>query len=219
MTGRTLAPMASAATAAALMLAACDDSERDGTARPAAVRAPAPTPAQGMPRKRPRGVVENCSSRSEAGFPSAFSDPANVVVGPLVLVGAADTPPETVREFGGDKIPALVRAGHRVTVALPRRVRPFAGLGYGPLPEGVELSPRDGHRVVTFIACRRGKRSGSTAGREPVTFWSGFVLTASPRCLPLEVWVDDERSPRRTSLRMGVPRRSAATRFMSSPCT
>jgi hypothetical protein len=39
-----------------------------------------------------------------------------------------------------------------------------------------------------------------------VTFWSGFVLTASPRCVPLEVWVDDERSPRRTVLRMGKSR-------------
>src|SRR5215216_4782969 len=206
MTGRTLAAMASAATAAALMLAACDDSERDGTARPAAVRAPAPTPAQGMPRKRPGGVVENCSSRSEAGFPSAFSDPANVVVGPLVLVGAADTPPETVREFGGDKIPALVRAGHRVTVALPRRVRPFAGLGYGPLPEGVELSPRDGHRVVTFVACRPGIPSGSDVDGRPVTFWSGFVLVSSPRCVPVDVWVDAEPTPRRIALPMGVGR-------------
>jgi hypothetical protein len=129
-----------------------------------------------------------------------------VVVGPLVLVGAAYTPPDTVREFGGNKFPALVRAGHRVTVAVSRRTRRVASLGYGPLPEGVELTPRDGHRVVTFIACRRGRPSGSTADGRPVTFWSGFVLTASPRCVPLEVWVDDERSPRRTALRMGRSR-------------
>ena len=197
--------MATGAAVAALVLAGCDGSERE-TGRQAAVSAPATTPAPAAPRRRPRGAVENCSTRSEAAFPDAYSNPGNVVVGPLVLVGAADTPPETVREFGGDKFPALVRVGHRVTVALPRRVRPFAGLGYGPLPEGVELRPRDGHRVVTFIACRRGERSGSTAGRVPVTFWSGFVLTASPRCVPLEVWVDDERSPRRRSLRMGVSR-------------
>ncbi len=154
----------------------------------------------------PRGVVEDCSTHSEAGFPAAFSDPRNVVVGPLVLVGAAYTPPETVREFGGNKFPVLVRAGHRVTIALSRHTRRVAALGYGPLPEGVELRPRDGHRVVTFIACRRGERSGSTAGGEPVTFWSGFVLTASPRCVPLEVWVDDDRSPSPTTLRMGVRR-------------
>jgi hypothetical protein len=130
-----------------------------------------------------------------------------VVVGPLVLVGAAYTPASTVREFGGNKFPALVRAGHRVTVALSRRTRRVAGLGYGPLPQAVELSPRDGHRVVTFIACRPGEKpGGSTADGQPVTFWSGFVLTSSPRCVPLDVWVDDEPSPRHIVLEMGVPR-------------
>ncbi len=206
MAGRSVSALASGAAAAAvaLTLAACGGSERRGTAVEAAVRTPTSAPA---PRKRPQGVVENCSTRSEASFPAAFSDPDNLVVGPLVLDGAAYTAPETVREFGGDKFPALVRAGHRVTVALSRRTRRVAGLGYGPLPEGVELSPQDGHRVVTFIACRRGEPSGSTGDDgEPVTFWSGFVLVAEPRCVPLEVWVDDEASPRHAVLRMGVPR-------------
>ena len=194
-----------AAVAVALTLAACSGSGRDDATGKAAGRPAASMQALATPRKRPRGVVENCSTRSEASFPAA-SAPDNVVVGPLVLVGAKHTPPETVREFGGDKFPALVRAGHRVTVALSRRTRRVAGLGYGPLPEGVELRPRDGHRAVTFVACRRGEPSGSSAGGVPVTFWSGFVLTASPRCVPLEVWVDDEPSPRRTALRMGVRR-------------
>jgi hypothetical protein len=192
----------------ALTLAACSQSEGDRTAREAAVRTPTPTVARGAPRKRPRGVVSDCSTRSLASFPGAFSDPHNVVVGPLVLVGAAYTPASTVREFGGNKFPALVRAGHRVTVALSRRTRRVAGLGYGAHPQEAlsESSPRDGHRVVTFIACRPGEPSGSTLDGQPVTFWSGFVLTSSPRCVPLEVWVDDEPSPRHTALRMGVPR-------------
>jgi hypothetical protein len=206
MTGQRVAAMASSAAVAAVALVACGGSETDGAARKAAVRGPASTPAQSAPSKRPRGVVENCSTRSMASFPGAFSSPDNVVVGPLVLVGAADTPASTVREFGGNKFPLLVRAGHRVTIALSGRARRVAGLGYGPLPQGVELSPRDGHRVVTFIACRPGRRSGSTADGRRVTFWSGFVLTSSPRCVPLEVWVDDEPSPRRTALRMGVRR-------------
>jgi hypothetical protein len=33
------------------------------------------------------------------------------------LVGAAHTPARTVREYGGNKFPLLVRAGHRVTIA------------------------------------------------------------------------------------------------------
>jgi hypothetical protein len=164
------------------------------------------TPASDAARERPKGVVENCSTRSMADFPGAFSNPQNVVVGPLVLVGAAHTPASTVREHGGNKFPLLVRAGHRVTVALSRKTRRVAGLGYGPLPKGVELAPSDGHRVVTFKACRRGKNSGSNADGRPVTFWSGFVLTSSPRCVPLEVWANDEPSPRHVSLRMGVRR-------------
>jgi hypothetical protein len=144
--------------------------------------------------ERPRGVVEDCSTRSEASFPAAFADPRNVVVVPLVLVGAAYTDPGTVVELGGNKFPLLVRAGHRVTVELSPRTRRVASLGYGPLPQGIELYPRHGHPAVRFIACRRGG---------PVTFWSGFVLTRSPRCVPLAVWVDDERAPRRTVLRMG----------------
>jgi hypothetical protein len=196
--------MGSSAAAVALTLGACSLSDRDGSAGEAAVRSPTPTPARDAPRTSPRGVVEDCATRSLASFPGAFTDPDNVVVGPLALVGAGSTPPETVREVGGEKFPALVRAGHRVTVALPRRTRSVAGLDYGPLPEGVELQVRDGHRAVTFIACRRSEPSGSAAGGEPVTFWSGFVLTTSPRCVPLEVWVDDEPSPRHTALPMGA---------------
>jgi hypothetical protein len=192
--------VAAAVAMAALAFAGCG-SQSSGT--PTTAAAPATT-AKAAAGERPDGVVEDCSTRSEATFPGAFTDPQNVVVGPLVLVGAAYTPASTVRGFGGNKLPALVRAGHRVTIALPRSARPVAGLGYGPLPKGVELSPRDGHRVVTFIACRAGRPSGSTVDGQAVTFWSGFVLTRSPRCVPLEVWVDDEPAPRRTALPMGV---------------
>ena len=192
MTGVILAALAALAS----MLVACGGSQDEGMAERAAGSAPAVTAAR-LADEPPRGVVEDCSTRSEAGFPGAFTDPRNVVVGPLVLVGAAYTDPGTVVEFGGNKFPLLVRAGHRVTVELPL-ARRVASLGYGPLPEGVELQPRDGHRVVTFVACRRGEQS------QRVTFWSGFVLTRSPRCVPLAVWVDDEPAPRRTVLRMGA---------------
>jgi hypothetical protein len=173
-----------------LGVAACGGSEK--------VPQPAVRPATAVTETRPRGVVEDCSTRSEAAFPGAFTDEANVVVGPLVLVGAAFTGADTIREFGGNKFPALVRAGHRVTVALPADMRGLAGLGYGPLPQGVELSPEDGHRAVTFIACPLWASSGS------VTFWSGAVLARAPRCVPLAVWVDGEPAPRRVALRMGI---------------
>jgi len=204
MTTVSVGAIINAAAMAAVTLAGCGGSQPEGAAPEAAAQSTTKAAARSSTSKRPRGVVEDCSTRSEASFPAAFTDPQNLIVGPLVLVGAAYTPPSTVRDVGGNKFPVLLRAGHRVTVALPRRTRRVAGLGYGPLPHGVELSPHDGHRVVTFIACRRGEPSGSDADRQPVTFWSGFVLTRSPRCIPLEVWINDEPAPRRVMLRMGV---------------
>jgi hypothetical protein len=206
MTRPTVVVMArSAAALAAVTLAACGSQAKDTTPE-AAVRTTTRTTEQGASSKRSHGVVEDCSTSSEADFPAAFTQSHNVVVGPLALIGAAYTPASTVREFGGNKFPALVQAGHYVTIAVARRARRVASLGYGPLPQGVELSPHDGHPVVTFIACESGEPSGSTADGKPVTFWSGFVLTRTPRCLLIDVWVDDEPSPRRTALGMGVRR-------------
>jgi hypothetical protein len=161
--------------------------------------------ADGAPAVRPRAVVEDCSTRSEADFPGAFADSGNVVLGPLVLVGAAYTPPDVVREFGGNKFPLLVAAGHRVTLQLTRRTHRVAGLGYGPLPQG-EVGLRDSHRAVTFKACGHREPSGSSSDALAVTFWSGFVVTRRPACVPLYAWVDDEPYPRRVTLRMGVRR-------------
>ena len=155
--------------------------------------------------KPPDGVVTDCSTSSQATFPHAFSDRRNLVVGPFVLVGGAYAPASVVRQFGGEKFPALVRNGHHVTVELSQRTRAFAGLAYGPLPQG-DVHLRDAHRIVSFVACARGELSGSTGGGDPVTFWSGFVLASSPRCVPLRVWVDVERRPRLVGLRLGVRR-------------
>jgi hypothetical protein len=154
--------------------------------------------------KRPRGVVEDCSTQSWATFPGAFTSPRNLVVGPLVLTGASGTPGFS-STYHGNKFPLLVRAGHRVTIELTRTTRRVAGLAYGPLPQG-EVRLRDAHRVVTFIACDPGNGSQSDADGQPVTFWSGGLLARSPRCVPLRVWVDSERAPRRAVIRLGVDR-------------
>jgi hypothetical protein len=150
-----------------------------------------------------RTVREDCSTRSESSFPGAFTDPRNVVVGPLVLIGAAYTPASTVRKFGGNKFPLLVKAGHTVTVRLPRGARRVAGLAYGPLPQGREVRPRDAHQAVTFVACRPGGPSGTSADGTAVTFWSGGVAARAPACVALELYVDREPSPRRVGLSFG----------------
>jgi hypothetical protein len=190
------------ATAVAVALSAAGRAGSAGPSKQTATPTATPITSRPAASERPRGIVEDCSTRSEARFPGAFTNPRNVVVGPLVLIGAGGTPGWS-RTSGGNKFPLLVRAGHRVTVELSTRTRMVAGLAYGPLPEG-EVHLRDAHRVVTFIACRRGERSGSSADGRPVTFWSGGVLARSPRCVPLLVWVDAAPSPRRVVIRFGV---------------
>jgi hypothetical protein len=152
-------------------------------------------------RERPRGVVANCAMQSGASFPGAFTSSRNLVVGPLVMIGARGTPAFS-SSFHGQKFPLLLKAGHRVTLELSVTTRRRAALGYGPLPQG-DVGVDEAHRVVTFIACRRGA-SDSEADGKPVTFWSGGVLAKSPRCVPLGVWVDGASSPRRVVIRLGV---------------
>jgi hypothetical protein len=150
-------------------------------------------------------VTVGCARRSFASFPGAFTNPSNLVVGPLVLMGAGEaTPASVVREFGGNKFPLLVKEGRRVTVRIIGEARRVAGLAYGglgrrPLPQG-EIRLSDAAHSLTFVACSRG--SGSFADGEPVTFWSGFVVADRPGCVPLAVQVDDDPEPRRAVIDM-----------------
>jgi hypothetical protein len=155
--------------------------------------------AAATPSRRAR---EDCSTRSEAQFPGAFTGDGNLVVGPLVLIGGTYTEASTVRKFGGNKFPLLVKAGHTVTVQVAPRGRGVAGLAYRPLPKGRTVM-RDTDTSVTFVACRPGSPSGSSADGVAVTFWSGFVLTRTPACVPLNIYVDEEPSPRRVGLSLG----------------
>jgi hypothetical protein len=191
---RILAPI----LLAIAMIAACGQEEQVRLAQPAVATA-APEP----PYKRPQGVVVGCRSQSGYDFGDAYTNPDNIVVGPLVITNAVYTEPETIREFGGDKIFVLVQPGHRVTLALSQQTYRIASLGYGSMPQEVELTPQAGHRVVTFRPCSAG-RAWSSAGGKPVTFWSGFMLTDTFFCMPIDVWVDDEPQPRKIALGMGV---------------
>jgi hypothetical protein len=199
-----------AVAAVALLFVFSGGSSRSPTPRAAAAGTGTATPAP-LPDARFGGAREECATRSEANFPGAFTSSRNLVVGPLVLVGGAFTDANTVRDFGGNKFPLLVKAGHTVTVRLAGRGRRVAGLAYGPLPQG-ETTLRDTYRSVTFVACRPGRAprryspngpSGSYADDVAVTFWSGFVLTEAPACIPLEIYVDDAPSPRRAGLSLG----------------
>jgi hypothetical protein len=151
----------------------------------------------------PEGAPATCRYQSSAGFPKSTR---NLVVGPLVLVGArAYSSADVIARFGGQKYPAVVRAGHRVTVELPRNVRRSTSLlcanDHRKPPDG-QRTVRDGHRVVEFRACAPDRADSSYDGR-PATFWSGFVLTTVPGCLKLRIWIDDERTPRRARIPLG----------------
>ena len=88
-------------------------------------------------------------------------------------------------------------------VQLPRNVWRTAGLAYGPLPQGI-VKVSDAYDSIRFVACGdRDEPSGSKAGG-PVTFWSGFVMTSLPTCLPLDVYVDDEAAPHRVEIALGA---------------
>jgi hypothetical protein len=153
-------------------------------------------------------VTVGCARRSMARFPGGFTSPRNLVVGPLALQGAAEpTPASVVREFGGNKFPLLVRVGHTVSLRIIGAARKVAGLAYAglgrrPLPEG-EIELRDTADTIRFVACRPGRRSGSRADGDPVTFWSGGVVLSTPTCVTLEVEFDDEPTARRAVIDMG----------------
>lgn len=159
--------------------------------------------------ERPTGFVNVCSGQSSAGFPHGFTSADKLVVGPLAMVGAGRmTDAATAREFGGNKFPVLVAAGHRVTIELTPRTRRFASLYFGTHRRtNREVTVRDGNRVVTFHSCS-AKRAQSRADDDAVTFWSGFVMVSKPSCVSLQVWVDDEPAPRPAHIALG--RRCAA---------
>jgi hypothetical protein len=202
MTARRGTAIASTAVATAVAVALAT-SGRAETAGPSKQTA-ALTTSHHAASERPRGPLMDCSSISGIGGSREFRSRWNLVVGPLALKGAAARPAYYSDSFGGNKFPVIVRGGHRVTVEVSRDARPGAGLVYGKRPANPRLV-RDGYRVVTFIACRRGEYQGTPPPDGwPVSGWSGGVLARSPRCVPLLIWADDEPSPRRAVIHLGV---------------
>jgi hypothetical protein len=193
-----------ALVAAAILAVAVVIASQGGEAEPAATPPTGPEPASATDAAEKPGP--GVKTRSEAGFGQPFQDPRSLVVGPFVLIGGADfTTPTVVRSVKGQKFPVLVRADHRVTLVVPKEARAFAGLGYGPLPQG-EITLQEAHKQVAFVACPADEPSysmpGTRVGR--TTFWSGFVVVHEPHCVPLDVWVDAEPTPHRVVLELGV---------------
>src|SRR4051795_13415940 len=76
----------------------------------------------------PEGAPATCRHQSSFDFRKSARD---LRVGPLVLVGAREySSPAVIEQFGGQKYPAVVLAGHRVTIELSRRVQRSTSLLY-----------------------------------------------------------------------------------------
>jgi hypothetical protein len=55
---------------------------------------------------------------------------------------------------------------------------------------------------MTFRSCNRHDAASRADGR-PVTFWSGFVQTTEPACVPLRIWLDRQPTPRHAHIALG----------------
>ena len=158
------------------------------------------TPGQAETAKRPRGVGVNCVSPGLGGVASgAFTSSRNLVVGPIAMMGAGARPAPYSPAFGGQKFPTYLKAGHNVTVAVSRRTS-GAKLVYGQ---------RRPSRVITFVGCRRDEfERNPYEPHAECCFWfsAGGIVSPSPRCVHLQFWVDDQPSPRRAVVYLGVSR-------------
>jgi len=175
-----------------LLFAACGDAPPAPVAEPTATAAPVAT----------SGVREDCSSNAGgASFPGAFTNPENLVVGPLVIVAGAYVDRDAPRLLGRERFLVLVMAGHTVTVRLAPEARTLAGLAYGRHRNG-KVKLRDTSHSVTFAACGAEDSTSDVDGAD-ATLWSGYVLTRRPECIPLEVAIDGG-APQRVGLTLGA---------------
>ena len=159
----------------------------------------------------PSAPVAGCAGRSIGTFKHVVGDRATLTVGPLMVVGgaaAARVSARELRRFGGWKLPVLVRPGHRVTIVIASTPADRASMHYRFKRDGSGAGP---DRATTFVACARSVRHDSRADGRQVTFWSGFFTARRyPVCIPLEVSVDGETTPRHVVLSLGAGRCAGA---------
>jgi hypothetical protein len=132
-----------------------------------------------------------------------------VVAGPLALLPSPDQRPKHFVPDATLKLLVLVRAGARVTLAVPeaerQRISLLYDLGPGP-PHGFQLS--DGTSSVRFRACSRSRKYPSPAGysgRE--TQFNGGFFVRDAHCAAIEVWTEGRTTPIRRWLPFGVGER------------
>jgi hypothetical protein len=131
-----------------------------------------------------------------------------VVAGPLALLPYLERRPELFVPDAELKVIAVVRAGARVTLAVPEAERQRISLLYddsGPAPRRLfRLS--DGTSSVRFSACSRSGAEypgpGEYPGRE--TQFNGGFFVRDAHCAAIEVWTEGRTNPIRRWLPFGI---------------
>jgi hypothetical protein len=129
-----------------------------------------------------------------------------VVAGPLALLPYPERRPKHFVPDAELKVMAVVRAGARVTLAVPEAERQRMYLLYddsAPAPHRLS----DGTSSVRFRACSRSGKypgPGGYPGRE--TQFNGGFFVRDAHCAAIEVWTEGRTTPIRRWLPFGVHR-------------
>jgi hypothetical protein len=222
----TLGLLVAAVAGGAALLALSGDSESP------------PLGEQGGP---PRAVTvgANCERFGGLTYPSILRRASNLRVGPITFISLGEygrAPPSDfapvrpallrepwirgradalVREemragslYVAHKVLVVIEGGSDVTVVIPESERNHASLLWGPTPGVTRSEERlgfaqisDGNFAVRFKGCEE----------QFMEYVGGGLVIAGERCLPLDVWVEGERGPRRVAVSFGAGARCAAT--------
>jgi hypothetical protein len=134
-----------------------------------------------------------------------------VVAGPLALLPYPERRPKFFVPDAELKVLAVVRAGARVTLAVPEAERQRISLLYDDSAPALRLS--DGTSSVRFRACPRSRKYPSPAGypgRE--TQFNGGFFVRDAHCAAIEVWTEGRTTPIRRWLPFGVGKRRCPPR-------
>jgi hypothetical protein len=200
--GLRIAIAACLVAAAAVAAVVVSDGDGDGEDRNTVVHA-ASRPVAVVPGA-PVATVRGCDSRIDGYVPPP--EPHDTVIGPVAF---KELPGSYRWSLRHPKVPiksvAVLRAGSRVTLVVPRAQRGWLRLGYGAKAGAVTL------RACRHLSSRKARRSECglldltpcTTG--PTLFAGGFAVAfdRAPkrgRCAELIVWVAGEDRPYRETL-------------------
>jgi hypothetical protein len=186
------------------------------------------------------GVVgADCARFGQAAFPERLRRSTNLAAGPLTFASLGDYAAEpastfepvgpawlrqpwvrrhadaslrtAVREgslYVALKVIVLIEGWRDVTVAIPASHTSHAGLLWGPQPDLTPTEDRlgvrelsDGNPIVRFQGCRD----------QVMEYVGGGFVVAGPRCLPLDIHVEETTTPLRLTASFGQGTRCIQT--------